>query len=71
MDNRPYIRECVLPLLLGGGTHPLSVEGHSQMGKQDLDFAEPILWACPQCGSEYLTVELQPRCHLYGYWEGT
>ncbi len=40
-----------------------------QMGKADLSFEKPVKWSCPQCGLEYLTVELQPRCRLCGYRE--
>ena len=39
--------------------------------KKDLEFAEPAVWTCPQCGSAYLTPDLQPRCAVCGYREGS
>ncbi len=39
------------------------------VSKRDLDFAQPIPWTCPQCGSAYVTPELLPRCAACGYPE--
>lgn len=42
-----------------------------KLQNQDWDRPTPLPWACPQCGSVFVTPDLMPRCSTCGFVDST